>query len=229
MSRLIRSIVYLIILAACLSFLSGCGTLIPGPTPTPTFTETPIPPTPTPVPPTNTPEPTQTPEPTLPPTKPPPPPATPKPVVPTETPYGQKPIYIYFIALNTGGNIAAGCGGKEGDSLVAIDTGLRTTDDVILNVEHALRQLFIYHTELIGELYNPLYKSQISVASVQFDTSGSRIIVELSGKDVKTDDKCDGSRVMAMLMATIRQFTGGAGNPDISLNGSGIKNFLSGK
>ena len=223
MSRLIRSMAYLIVLAASLSLLSGCGTLIPGPTPTPTFTETPIPPTPTPVTPTNTPEPTQTPVPTLPPTNPPPPPATPKPAVPTETPYGQKPIYIYFIALNTGGNVACG------DTVIPIDSGVKTTDDLILNIQHAMRQLLVYHTEHIGELYNPLFKSQMSVASVSYGASGSRLTIELSGKYVKTDDKCDGARVMAMLLATIRQFPGIAGNPDISLNGLGIKNFLSTK
>jgi hypothetical protein len=140
-------------------------------------------------------------------------------MLPTSTPYGQKPIYIYFVQLKTGGNV--GCG----DSLVPVQTNVSTTDDMIKNVQLALQQLFLYHVANFGNLYNPLYKSEITVSSVDYGPSG-QVVVELTGKYGKTDDACDGGRVFAMLQKTIRQFPGIGGNPSISLNGVGIKNWL---
>jgi len=214
-----NGVAWLLLVVLMLSTLSGCGVILPEPTATPTPTDTPEPPTETPLPPTETPLPTPTETPTLPPTNTlPPPPPTPAP--PTVTPFGQKPIYIYFVQENTGGNV--GCG----DSLVAIQTGLFTSDDLIYDMKRALQQLFIYKTEYFGTLRNPFYLSTISVASVSYMGSGDRVSVELSGTYEPTSDKCDGTRAFAMLTATIRQFPGVAGNPSISLNGAGIKNFL---
>jgi hypothetical protein len=211
--------VSIILVLVNLVLAGGCSTFMASPTPTATSTETPVPPTPTPVPPTETPIPTPTE--TLPPlptdTQLPPPTSTAIP--PTSTPSG-KPIYIYFIEKNTGGNV--GCG----DSLVAITTGVYTKDVLLVDIEQALRQLFLYHTEYFGNLYNPLYKSQLSVGYVDYSSGGDRIEVDINGKLDMTDDACDGGRIWAILIATIRQFPGIPGNPDISVNGVGIKNLI---
>ena len=219
MSTINRSVAWLLLIIFSLSFLSGCGQIVARPTETPTPTDTPIPPTDTPVPPTDTPQPTPTETPIPPPTDTLPPPPTPTQILPTNTPYGQKPIYIYFIQTGTGGNV--GCG----DSLVPVQTNLGTTDDTIKNVQLALGQLFLYHTQTFGELYNPLYASKLSVAGVDYSGTG-RVVVDLSGEIGKTGESCDSGRILAMLQATIRQFRGVLGNPEINLNGSGIKNFL---
>jgi hypothetical protein len=219
MLKINRRAVWLILTILIMTLLSGCGQILAQPTPTPTPTNTPEPPTPTPIPPTNTPEPTATETPVPSPTDTLPPPPTPTQVLPTSTPYGQKPIYIYFIQKNTGGNV--GCG----DSLVPVHTNVSTTDDMIVNVKLALQQLFFYHVEMFGNLYNPLYLSSISVSSVDYAASG-QVDVELSGTFGKTGDACDGSRIFAMLQGTIRQFPEFRGNPSITLNGVGIKNWL---
>ncbi len=195
--------------------LSGCSTVLPQPTPTPTLTPlptaTPIPTdTPTPLP-TDTPTaiPTNTPFPTLPPL-PTQPPASP-------TMAGGKPIYIYFIQKKGGGNVACG------DSLVYYLTGKNRTTDVEADIKTALQNLFAYKTAEFGDSYNPLYKSKLQVVSVEL-MDGS-VSIELSGEIVLSEDKCDGSRILAMLQATVRQFSG-VGTPKFSLNGDGIKNYL---
>jgi len=195
--------------------LSGCATILPQPTPTPTSTPsptaTPLPTdTPTPLP-TDTPTamPTNTPFPTLPPL-PTQPPASP-------TPSGGKPIYIYFIQKKSGGNVACG------DSLVYYLTGKNRTSDVEADIKTALQSLFAYKTAEFGSSYNPLYQSKLQVVSVEM--MDGTVNIELSGVIKLSDDKCDSSRIYAMLQATVRQFPG-VGTPKFTLNGDGIKNYL---
>lgn len=211
----IRNLVILVIFGMLGILMSGCGVIFAEPTPTPTATPLPSPtplPTDTPTPlPTETPTPipTNTPLPTLPPlpTQPP----------PTATTAGGKAIYIYFIQKKAGGNV--GCG----DSLVYYYSGKTRTDDVEYDIKVALQQLFAYHTAEFGDVYNPLYKSQLQVVSVE--EGGGQVIIELAGEIKLSDDKCDGSRIWAMLQAVVRQFPG-VGTPKFLLNGEGIKNFL---
>ena len=89
----------------------------------------------------------------------------------------------------------------------------------------ALRQLFLYHTEYVGTLYNPLYKSKLSVVGVALDATGNRVGVNLSG-EITLAEECEGGLIFSMLTTTIRQFPGPTGNPEITLNGVGVKNFL---
>lgn len=210
-----KRLIVLMITCLMIISISGCDVLIPTPTPMPTFTDTPVPPTPTPVPPTDTPlPPTETP--TEVPTDTPPPPPTITPIPPTATPSG-KPIYVYFIDRDG----SQKCGGE----LVPLLSGKYRTNDIITNVETALRQQFLYTTQSVGNLYNPLYKSKLSVASVDTTDGGNRVVVNLSGEIVLAEE-CDGSTIFTILTAVIRQFPGPTGNPDMSLNGIGIKNFL---
>ena len=198
---------------------SGCDQVFPQPTATPTPTNTPEPPTPTPIPPTETPLPTPTETPTLPPTSTPFPTIPPTPTSPPPTPSGKKAIYVYFIQKKTGGTV--GCG----DSLVQINTGLARTDDSPFDLRQALQRLFSYRVAEFGDLYNPLYKSELSVASIEW-TANNSVSVDLSGTIKLSDDPCDGSRIFAMLTMTVRQFPNITGNPRFTLNGVGIKNFL---
>lgn len=210
-----RNLFILVLFGMLGILMSGCGVVFAKPTPTPTATPlptaTPIPTdTPTPLP-TETPTeiPTNTPLPTLPPlpTQPP----------PTATTAGGKAIYIYFIQKKGGGNVACG------DSLVYYYSGKTRTDDVEYDIKVALQQLFAYHTEEFGGVYNPLYKSRLQVVSVEA-TDGT-VNIELSGELKLSDDKCDGSRILAMLQAVVRQFPG-VGTPKFTIDGVGIKNYL---
>ncbi len=205
----------LLLMMGLVWLLSGCSTIFPQPTPTPTLTPSPtatVLPTDTPTPlPTDTPTamPTDTPFPTLPPL-PTQPPASP-------TPSGGKPIYIYFIQKKSGGNVACG------DSLVYYLTGKYRTTDVAADIKTALQNLFAYKTAEFGNSYNPLYQSKLQVVGVEL--MDGTVNIELSGEIKLSDDKCDGSRIFAMLQATVRQFPG-VGTPKFTLNGDGIKNYL---
>lgn len=208
-------VIYSLVGITAILATAGCSSLFPEPTPTPT--NTPIPPTSTPIPtdtpiPTETPTeiPTSTPLPTIPP-------------LPTASPtatkvIGGKPIYFYFVLPKSGGNVACG------DSLAPLTSGKYQTGDVEADIMTALQQLFSFHMAEFGELYNPLYKSNLKVDSVEF-YDGTQTIVELSGDYVKTEDDCDPGRVLAMIQATIRQFPD-TGSLDINLNGAGIKNYV---
>ncbi|GAB4477095.1 MAG: hypothetical protein Kow0088_15550 [Anaerolineales bacterium] len=200
-------------------FLAACSIVLPAPTPTPTAT---LAPTATPLP-TDTPTPLPTVTPTEIPTNTPLPTLPPLPPLPTEAPptptvlAGTKPIYIYFIQKGGGGNVACG------DSLVYYYTGKYRTDNVEADIKTALQNLFFYKTAEFGGVYNPLYKSKLTVVSVEL-VDGA-VEINLSGEIKLTDDPCDPNRIFAMLVATVRQFPN-VGTPKFSLNGIGIKNYL---
>jgi hypothetical protein len=218
MSSKTKNLTKILSLVLLMTMLTGCGTLIAKPTETPIPTDTPVPPTETPVPPTDTPIPTATETATLaPPTETPLPPSiTPNP--PTSTPSG-KPIYIYFVEREAG---AAACSG----TLVPLLSGaFRKEDDIEGNVMTALRNLFAYHNSFVGTLYNPLYKSKLQVVGALMDDTSNRVGVSLSG-EISLAEECDGDLIFKMITTTIRQFPGPTGNPEITLNGTGIKNFL---
>ena len=217
MLRIRYRIIFFIAAALTLISLTGCSTFFPQPTATPTSTNTPEPPTSTPNP-TDTPLPTPTIEPTLQPTNTPFPTLEAPPTM-TSTPSGQKAIYIYYIQKKSGGNVACG------DTLVPLTVNLYRTKSVEEDIGRALNTLFSFHSAEFGELYNPLYLSNLSVVSVSYDPTG-KTVVDLKGDIKLSNDKCDSSRIFAQLVATIRQFPGIVGNPSIQLNGAGIKNYL---
>jgi hypothetical protein len=133
--------------------------------------------------PTDTPTPTETPTSTQPP----------------PTPSGEDAIYVYYIQLNTDGPVACG------DSLIKANTGLWRTGDIAADVKTALGRLF-YKTKFFGGLYNPVYLSNMSVTTVDFNESTGLVNVYLDGTYVRSGDRCDDGRVHAQIWTTIRQF-----------------------
>jgi hypothetical protein len=105
------------------------------------------------------------------------------------------------VQLDTGGPVACG------DSLVAANTGLWRSGDVEADVQSALERLF-FKRQWFGRLYNPLYLSNISVASVAFEKGSGLVSVYLKGTYVRSEDRCDNGRVRAQIWTTIRQFEG---------------------
>ena len=193
--------------------LAACSSPTVAPTPVPP-SATPLPPTATALP-TNTPEPTSTPTVTLPPPSP-TPTATPAPSeTPTETPTttptqsaegAQLPsaskdnVWIYLIQENVNGPIC-------GDAAVAVSSGVERTNNISSNVKDALDVLFSYKSEYVGGLLNPLYRSNIRVESVDFNSKNGLITVNLQGTYKPTGDKCDNTRVKAQIWQTVRQFS----------------------
>lgn len=163
----------------------------------PAPTNTPIPPTvtSTPLPPTATPS--QTPTPTL--TDTPTPTQTPTETPIPATPSGEDAIYVYYIQLDTGGPVSCG------DSLIPANTGVWRTGDTERDVRTALKRLF-FKREFIGSLYNPIFRSNMDVQSVEIKKFDGSALVNLAGTYVRSDDRCDDSRVRAQVWSTIRQF-----------------------
>jgi hypothetical protein len=160
-------------------------------------TETPILPkdTATPLPPTATPTQTFTPSPTetLIPTE------TPTETLLPPTPSGDDAVYVYYIHLDTGGQVSCG------DSLIPANTGVWRTGNMEEDVTTALKRLF-YKREYIGNLYNPVYLSNLEVSNVSFKPFSGEVSINLRGTYVRSGDRCDDSRVRAQIWSTIRQF-----------------------
>lgn len=95
-----------------------------------------------------------------------------------------------------------------GDSVIMVNTGLYRTGDVEQDVATALSQLFSYHRDYWGELYNSLWKSNMAVTSVEYTPAQSKVSIQLDGTYVRTGDPCDNSRSRAQIWSTIRQFDG---------------------
>lgn len=204
-----------------LIFLAACSTPtavpiqeLPSATPaSPTATVKPpsLTPTNTLLPPTDTPVPTRTP---LPPT------ATPTTAVPTDTPTetatasptvvvtqagaslpsgSRDSVKIFFILQNTDGPIC-------GDTAVSVNSGIKRSGSISKDTAEALKQLFSYKSEYVGNLYNPLFRFKFRVNSVEFDDDDGLITVELTGHYEQPKDKCDNTRVKAQIWQTVRQW-----------------------
>jgi hypothetical protein len=107
---------------------------------------------------------------------------------------------MFFILLDTDGNV--GCG----DSAVGYRTGLMRSGDIAADVKTALARLFGVKSEYLGETYNPVFRSNLAVNSVSFDSSDGLINVELTGTYTPSGDDCDNTRVKAQIWNTIRQY-----------------------
>ena len=175
-------------------------------------TNTPIPPTETPLPPTTTPTSTATNTPTDTPTstatEAPTATATEEPTA-TETatatavPQAAAPSNVlvkYLVHQGTGGPI--GCG----DSLVSVSTGFLPTGDIKEDVKIALNSLFSTGSKYVGDFYNPLYQSNLRVASVKFKKSSGQLTIHLKGGFTKPKDECDKMLYRAQVWDTARQF-----------------------
>jgi hypothetical protein len=117
--------------------------------------------------------------------------------------------------------------GKTGDSVIPINTGQYRTGDVAADVATALRSLFVKR-EFIAGLYNPVFRSNLYVDSVDFKPFSGLVSIRLSGTYVRSDDRCDTPRVRAQIWATIRQFKG-IKTIDILLNGNLLGDILAGR
>jgi hypothetical protein len=208
-----------------LSILGACN--YPGmtsPTPTPAPTNTAEPPTPT-TPPTATPttpptaSPTSPPTPTSGPTL--PPPTLAPPPTATGTPTAENAVLVYYFKLDENGRY--GCG----EQVYWLNTGIARTGNIVNDVTAALRWLFSYKNENIGELYNPYHGSNFAVGSIE-QRGDSGINVYLTGEYVPTGEKCDPTRLRDQIKLTIQQFPG-TGKLNILLNGTALGDALSRK
>jgi len=134
------------------------------------------------------------------------------------TPSGDDAVYVYYIQLETGGPVSCG------DSLIRANTGVWRTGNVEADVTTALNRLF-YKREFIGSLYNPIFRSNFQVQSVEFKDFSGYIEVNLVGTYVRSDDRCDDSRVRAQVWTTIRQFAG-VKTVKVLLNGNLLGDIL---
>ena len=205
-----RAGIFLVLAITIVSLVTGCArasSLSASPSPTLTSqpaTETPLPPTATLPPPTETPSPipaTPTSTFTALPSDTPTETETATLTMPPPTPSGEDAIYVYYVQLDTGGPVACG------DSLVAANTGLSRTGDVEEDVRAALGRLF-FKRQWFGNLYNPIYLSNLGVTDVKFDKYTGEVSVNLEGSYVRSEDRCDNGRVRAQIWTTIRQFKG---------------------
>lgn len=175
-------------------------------------TNTPVPPTDTSIPPTSTPTstatntPTETPTATA--TETPTATATEEPTATmtataTAVPQVAAPSNVlakYLVHQGTGGPI--GCG----DSLVPVSTGMLRTGNIEEDVKIALNSLFSTGTKYAGNLYNPLYQSNLRVVKVKFKKSSGGLTIHLKGGFTKPKDECDKMLYRAQVWDTARQF-----------------------
>lgn len=228
MKKSIKTVLIYLLIILLIVVVSGCAAQTPEPTP--------IPPTSTEVPPTKTPLPTDTP---VPPT----PTATETPTITasststsspsptitlTHTPTYtltpppssggtgggsvEDPIRIYFVQPPVGG--AEGCG----EVAIGVGIGQSRSNEISKDAEIALANLFSYKSEYVFGLYNPLFRSNIKVSSVDFSRSSGHITVNLRGTYKKPQDDCDNLRVKAQVWSTAKQFRG-VKTTNIYLNG----------
>jgi len=134
------------------------------------------------------------------------------------TPSGEDAVYVYYIQLDTGGPVSCG------DSLIRANTGTWRTSDVEADIIIALKRLF-YKREFIGSLYNPIFRSNLQVQSVEFKDFSGYVEVNLVGTYVRSGDRCDDSRVRAQVWTTIRQFPG-VETVKVLLNGNLLGDIL---
>lgn len=209
-SRLLRLGLFFLVLVVFAGCSSGEATQALA---TPTLpTSTLVPPTYTPIPPTQTPTTTQTSTPTETSTS---TPTSSPTITPTETatatltptetaiPQAVAPsnvIVKYLVHQGTGGS--SGCG----DSLVPVSTGFVQTGDIKQDVKTAINSLFSTGSQYVGNLYNPLYRSNLRVGNVSFKQSTGELTIYLNGGFSKPKDDCDKKLYRAQVWDTARQF-----------------------
>ncbi|GAB4398932.1 MAG: hypothetical protein OHK0052_22160 [Anaerolineales bacterium] len=212
MSHLQRFLILLVLLT-----LTACSSptgIASNAQPSATFTAQPTTAVPTPIPPSATPvppSPTFTPQPPTATVTPIPPTATAT-ETPTETPSPtptfivtpgeSNEIHIYYVLLNTGGSAACG------DSMIAVRTGLLRTGDIAKDVKAGLEVLLRNKNEYFGNLYNPLYASNLSVSEVTFEKSNGYVWIYLYGTLVRSGNSCDNTRIKLQVWQVARQYAG---------------------
>jgi len=108
-------------------------------------------------------------------------------------------LEVRLIQEQVGGSIC-------GDAAVAVGAGVKRTGSISDDVSNALKQLFSLKSEYVGGLLNPLFRSNLRVNNVNFNSKNGLITVDLTGTYKPTGDDCDNSRVKAQIWQTIRQY-----------------------
>lgn len=106
----------------------------------------------------------------------------------------------YLVLQGSGGG--AGCG----SSLVPVSTGQLPTGNIEEDVKTAINSLFATGTKYAGNLYNPLYQSNLRVGKVNFKKSSGELTIYLNGGFTKPKDDCDKQLYRAQVWDTARQF-----------------------
>jgi spore germination protein GerM len=88
-----------------------------------------------------------------------------------------------------------------------VNTGLYRTGNNEADITTALSRLF-NKQEYLGNLYNPVFRSNWKIISVNFKDYEGLADISLDGAYVRSGDTCDDSRVRAQIWSTIRQFPG---------------------
>ena len=125
-------------------------------------------------------------------------------------------IYYILIAKDTGGPF--GCG----DSLIRYYPGIWVNGDMEEDILTALNALFSNHNQYVGDLYNPMYQSQIRAKGVEM--VGGEVIVQLNGSLVRPKDSCESQRMRDQVWYTISQFT--STRPIVYLNNALLGDLL---
>lgn len=109
-------------------------------------------------------------------------------------------IVVYLIF--TGEGAEGSCMGYT----VPVPTGIYPSGDVKKDVAVALNYLFSIGVQYSGNLYNPLFRSRLTVSGVDFKKSSNDITVYLTGSFSKPKTDCDKRLYRAQVWDTIRQF-----------------------
>lgn len=117
---------------------------------------------------------------------------------PTGGPVGAG-IVNYFFILGTGGPL--GCG----DSIFYNNTGQVRTGDLERDIATALQKQLSNRAEYVGDLYNPLHKSNLKVNGVDFDPASGHVAISLNGSMSSTYD-CEAKRMGEQVLYTLSQF-----------------------
>lgn len=109
-------------------------------------------------------------------------------------------IVVYLVFL--GGGSEDTCSGYT----VPVPTGITASGEIKRDVATALNYLFSIGVQYSGNLYNPLYRSKLTVNSVEFKKSSNDITVYMGGSFSKPKTDCDKRLYRAQVWDTIRQF-----------------------
>jgi len=107
----------------------------------------------------------------------------------------------YLVDINNPG-LLNDCG-----DLVAFRIGQLRTGDVEADISTALNTLFRYWPMWVqGTYLNTLYASTLSVVSVSYKPGSGFAEINLTGRVVKQQSKCNKKQIKAQIDQTVRQF-----------------------
>ncbi len=122
------------------------------------------------------------------------------PVAKTQATGKARGLRYYLFRKNTGGQF--GCG----DSLIYYYPGVNATGKRGTDITRALQSLFRIKRKFVGEGYNPIYRSDLSVDKVSVNAKTNSANVYLSGTFVKPKNKCESKRIKEQITNTVLQF-----------------------